>query len=64
MSEDISISNEKSLLDRAVIEDVVDEKTGEVLLEKGSLISISDIKKMKNAKIDSIVMPVSDRSVR
>ena len=62
LSEDISISNEKSLLDRAVIEDVVDEKTGEVLLEKGSLISISDIKKMKNAKIDSIVMPVSDRS--
>ena len=40
----------------------MDEKTGEVLIEKGSLISISDIKKMKNAKINSIVMPISDRS--
>ena len=62
LSENISISNEKSLLDRPVIEDIIDEKTGEVVLEKGSLISISDIKKMKNAKIDSIVMPVNDRS--
>ena len=59
--EHISISDEKLLVDRIILDDIVDKVTGEVIVEKDSLLSLSIIQQLKKNKIKSIPLSVQDR---
>jgi len=53
MLENIS-SSSKDLLDKTLIEDLIDEKTGEIILESGALIDSEKIKILKQNKVKSV----------
>ena len=45
---------DKKIIDKIVIDDIVDEKTGEILIESNTIISEKEIKILKSAKIKNI----------
>ena len=47
----------KSILNKKLIDDIVDESTGEIVFEKGTLLNESIIDKMKSLKMESIKLP-------
>ena len=61
LTEEISIDNDKKLLSHIVLDDIVDEKTGEVLVEKGESYSSDILKKLQKSKIKKVTISKDDR---
>ena len=45
---------DKKITDKIIIDDIINEKTGEILIESNTIISENEIKVLKNAKIKNI----------
>ena len=45
---------DKKITDKIIIDDIINEKTGEILIESNTIISENEIKVLKNAKINKI----------
>ena len=61
LTETFSISKEKSIIDKLSLDDIVDEKTGELIIEKGSPFTASIIKHLKQSGFKQLVCAKVDR---
>ena len=62
MLETFSISDKK-VLGKSLVEDIVDEKTGEVILESDTIIDVDNLKIIKKSKIKTLSVVTSEDSI-
>ena len=62
MLETFSISDKK-VLGKSLVEDIVDEKTGEVILESDTVIDVDNLKIIKKSKIKTLSVVTSEDSI-
>ena len=64
LTDSISLNKKKNILGKFILEDIIDENTGEVVVELDSVIDESVIKKLSKAKIDSVRVLKDDNSFK